>query len=81
MLAISSVSIAQSIEGDWFGKISIDGIELRLSLHVKAADQGFTSTWDSPDQNAMGIPSTTTIFKFPEFSFPTQVQVSNTLER
>jgi len=69
MLAISSVSIAQSIEGDWFGKISIDGIELRLSLHVKAADQGFTSTWDSPDQNAMGIPSTTTIFKFPEFSF------------
>lgn len=66
---LSLNSFAQSIEGDWFGKADIDGIVLRLSIHVKAADQGYTSTWDSPDQGAFGIPSTTTAFNYPEFSF------------
>ena len=69
MLAASTSSFAQSIEGDWYGKANVQGIELRISLHVKSADQGYTSTWDSPDQGAFGIPSTTTTLKFPEFSF------------
>ena len=62
-------SYSQSIEGDWFGKASIQGIELRLTVHVKSAEQGFSSTWDSPDQGAFGIPSTTTTFNFPDFGF------------
>jgi uncharacterized protein len=66
---LSSALAAQSIEGDWYGKASIQGLELRLSLHVKTSDQGYTSTWDSPDQGAFDIPSTTTTFKFPDFSF------------
>lgn len=69
MLTISIPLAGQSIEGDWYGKADIQGIELRLSLHVKATDQGYTSTFDSPDQDAMGIPSTSTNFKFPDFSF------------
>jgi len=69
MLALSIPLAGQSIEGDWYGKANIKGIELRLSLHVKATDQGYTSTWDSPDQGALGIPSTSTNFKFPDFSF------------
>jgi uncharacterized protein len=60
---------SQSIEGDWFGKANIQGIELRLVVHVKSAEQGYTSTWDSPDQGAFGIPSTTTTFSFPSFAF------------
>jgi uncharacterized protein len=64
-----SFSSAQSIEGDWYGKASIQGIELRLSLHVKQEAEGYSSTWDSPDQGAMGIASTTTTFAFPDFSF------------
>lgn len=68
-LMLSLNSFAQSIEGDWFGKADIDGIVIRLSIHVKAADQGYTSTWDSPDQGAFGIPSSTTTFKNPDFSF------------
>jgi len=62
-------SYSQSIAGDWYGKADIQGIELRLTVHVKASDQGFTSTWDSPDQGAFNIPSTTTTFNFPDFSF------------
>lgn len=70
--AISLKSFSQSIEGDWHGIASIQGMELRLSLHVKSAGDGFTSTWDSPDQDAFGIPSTTTTFTYPDFSFSHQ---------
>lgn len=66
---ISSPALTQSIEGDWHGKANIQGLELRLSVHVKLAGQGYTSTWDSPDQNAFNIPSTETTFDFPDFSF------------
>jgi len=69
LLFVLNPSFSQSIEGDWHGKADLDGIILRLSIHVKAADQGYSSTWDSPDQGAMGIPSTTTDFKYPDFSF------------
>lgn len=62
-------SFPQSIEGDWYGKADIDGIILRLSIHIKATDQGYSSTWDSQDQGAFGISSTTTYFKYPDFSF------------
>jgi putative CocE/NonD family hydrolase len=69
MLSFSFVSNAQTILGDWYGKANIQGMELRLSLHVKASGDVYTSTWDSPDQGAFDIPSTTTTFKFPDFSF------------
>jgi putative CocE/NonD family hydrolase len=62
-------SYSQSIEGDWYGKADIQGIVLRVTVHVKAEGQGYTSTWDSPDQGAFGIKSTTTVFKYPNFSF------------
>ena len=68
-LGISAPFKAQSIEGDWYGKASIQGMDLRLTIHVKAADQGFSSTWDSPDQGAFDVASTQTNFKFPDFSF------------
>ena len=69
LLLLTSRSLAQSIVGDWYGKATVQGIELRISVHVKAADQGYSSTWDSPDQGAYGISSTTTSFRFPDFSF------------
>jgi len=65
----TSVLLSQSIEGDWYGKADIQGITLRISVHVKAAGEGYTSTWDSPDQGAFNLPSTTTNFSFPDFSF------------
>lgn len=69
MIFIMFNTYSQSVEGDWYGKAQIQGIELRLAIHVKSADQGYTSTWDSPDQGAFGIASTTTTFSFPDFSF------------
>ena len=69
MLVLSVSAFAQSIEGDWFGKANFQGIELRISVHVKSTDKGYVSTWDSPDQGAFGIPTTTTTFTYPDFSF------------
>ena len=68
-LILSFSSFAQSIEGDWYGVARVQGIELRLSIHVKSTEQGYSSAWDSPDQGAFGISSTTTSFQFPVFSF------------
>jgi putative CocE/NonD family hydrolase len=59
----------QTIEGDWYGKADVGGMVLRISIHVKADGDKFSSTWDSPDQGAFGIPSTTTTFKYPDFTF------------
>jgi uncharacterized protein len=69
LLLIMLNSYSQSIEGDWHGKADIDGLVLRLTVHVKTAGEEYSSTWDSPDQNAFGIASTTTTFKYPDFSF------------
>ena len=69
IFTMPSLLTGQTIEGDWYGKADVGGIMLRLVIHVKSAGDGYTSTWDSPDQNAFGIPSTTTTFKYPDFSF------------
>ncbi len=69
MIFIMCNTYSQSIEGDWYGKANIQGIELRLVIHVLSSDNGYTSTWDSPDQGAFGIASTTTSYAFPDFSF------------
>ncbi|HVN58436.1 MAG TPA: CocE/NonD family hydrolase [Bacteroidales bacterium] len=60
---------SQGIEGDWYGKADLGGVFLRLNIHVKASGETYTSTFDSPDQGVAGIPSTTTTFKYPDFSF------------
>ncbi|HLP73083.1 MAG TPA: CocE/NonD family hydrolase [Bacteroidales bacterium] len=69
ILSFSLHAFSQSIEGDWYGKADIQGMQLRINVHVNKIADGYTSTWDSPDQGAMGIPSTTTTFNYPDFSF------------
>src|SRR5262245_46147629 len=38
--------------GDWRGTLSVGGTQLRIALHL-----GRTSTFDSPDQGANGLPA------------------------
>lgn len=47
---------AATLAGDWAGALDVQGIELRLVLHVIPADGKVTATLDSLDQQAMGIP-------------------------
>jgi len=47
---------AQDITGQWNGVLSVQGVNLRLVLHVNKTGDGYTSTMDSPDQGAKGMP-------------------------
>ena len=52
----------KDIAGQWNGVLSIQGINLRLVFHINKSENGYTSTMDSPDQGASGIPVATTTF-------------------
>jgi pimeloyl-ACP methyl ester carboxylesterase len=61
---LTSFSVsAQDITGQWNGALKIQGNQLRIVFHISKTDTGFTATMDSPDQNAKGIPVTTTTFE------------------
>lgn len=53
----------QDIVGDWNGALKIQNMQLRLVFHINKIDNGFTSTMDSPDQGAKGIPMTKVTFE------------------
>ena len=55
-------SQAQDITGQWNGVLSVQGINLRIVFHINKTGDGYTSTMDSPDQGAAGIPVATTTF-------------------
>lgn len=46
---------AQDYSGDWYGKIAVQGQQLRINFHIVKTGQLYKTTMDSPDQNAFGI--------------------------
>jgi pimeloyl-ACP methyl ester carboxylesterase len=54
---------AQEITGQWNGVLKAPGVQLRIVFHVNKTETGYTSTMDSPDQGAKGIPVTKTSFE------------------
>jgi pimeloyl-ACP methyl ester carboxylesterase len=66
---LSSASFAQDITGQWNGLLKIQSIELRLVLHITKTENGYSSTMDSPDQNAIGIPVNNTTFEKGKLKF------------
>ena len=59
----SLTMFGQEITGQWNGALKIQGTQLRLVFNVTKTDNGISSTMDSPDQGAKGIPTTTTSFE------------------
>jgi pimeloyl-ACP methyl ester carboxylesterase len=54
---ISSSLFAQKIIGDWKGNINANGVELPIVFHFnKNSDGKLDGKWDSPKQNAVGLP-------------------------
>lgn len=61
---LTSLSIfAQDISGKWNGILKVQGTQLRLVFNISKTDKGYSSTMDSPDQGAKGIPVTSTNFE------------------
>jgi fermentation-respiration switch protein FrsA (DUF1100 family) len=59
---LSSV-FGQDITGTWNGILKVQGMQLSLVFHINKTENGFSSTMDSPDQKAFGIPVTTINFE------------------
>jgi pimeloyl-ACP methyl ester carboxylesterase len=53
----------QDITGHWNGVLRVQGTQLRLVFNVTKTGNVVSSTMDSPDQGARGIPTTTTSFE------------------
>lgn len=53
---------SQDISGTWNGKLSLPTGSLTICFNLQQTAQGYTSTCDSPDQGAKGIPTESTLF-------------------
>ena len=61
---LTSLSIyAQNISGKWNGILKVQGTQLKLVFNITKTDKGYSSTMDSPDQGAKGIPVTSTSYE------------------
>jgi len=63
--AITMVAaFGQDITGQWVGVLKIQaGMQLHVVFNITKSDKGYTTTMDSPDQGAKGIPVTGTTFE------------------
>jgi uncharacterized protein len=66
---MTSFLYAQDLTGEWSGSLQIQGTTLKVILHVSKVDGKYTTTLDSPDQNANGIKVTTTTYEQPIATF------------
>jgi len=57
------IASAQDISGTWKGALKVQGMELPLAFNISETNGVFTTTMDSPQQNAFGIPIDETTFK------------------
>jgi hypothetical protein len=48
------------IDGVWQGTLHVGAVSLRAVFHITSSPTGLTSTFDSPDQGATGLPTTST---------------------
>jgi len=60
---ISISLFGQEPTGVWSGVLKLPGKELRIAFTITEKDGVYTSTMDSPDQGAKGIPVTKTTYK------------------
>src|SRR6185312_13212172 len=57
LIFMASSLFAQNITGNWQGNIDIKGAQLPIVFHFTKDDSGnITGKWDSPKQNANGLP-------------------------
>ncbi len=58
-LLFSHASLAQGVEGDWYGLITVNDVDLSVVFHIKKdKEKGeYVTTVDSPDQSVFDIPT------------------------
>jgi uncharacterized protein len=57
LILMATSLFAQNLTGNWQGNIDINGAQLPILFHFSKDDSGnITGKWDSPKQNANGLP-------------------------
>ena len=63
MFAVLAANIsAQEITGSWSGQLNIQGTKLGIVFHIEKTDTVYVTKMDSPNQGALGLPTTSTTF-------------------
>lgn len=62
-ILIANIVFGQDITGQWNGILKVQGTQLRIVFNISKTDTGLSSTMDSPDQGAKGIPVSSTSFE------------------
>lgn len=62
-ILIANLVFGQNITGQWNGILKVQGTQLRIVFNISKTESGFSSTMDSPDQHAKGIPVSSTSFE------------------
>jgi len=57
------LAFGQDITGEWNGALKVQGIQLRLVMHITKTDSVYSATMDSPDQGAKDIPMSKVSFE------------------
>ncbi|MBN2416014.1 hypothetical protein JXO52_09240 [bacterium] len=64
LLPVLVYSFGFTIAGDWQGYLEVQGTKLSIVFHITQNEDGtYTSTMDSPDQNAFDLPVAKTTLK------------------
>jgi uncharacterized protein len=63
LMMSATILFAQDITGQWNGLLDVRGTQLRIVFNITKSGEVYSSTMDSPDQKAFGIPVATTSFK------------------
>lgn len=57
ILGIATAGFSQNLSGSWEGNINVNGMQLPIVFHFTKNPSGnITGKWDSPKQNAKGLP-------------------------
>ena len=60
---LTAAAFGQDITGQWNGVLKVNATQLHVVFNISKSDKGYSSTMDSPDKSANGIPVTSTAFE------------------
>ena len=69
LLLMSFTLPTVELTGQWNGTLNVQGTQIRIVFHVDKKDGQYVTLFDSPDQNAYGLPVATTTFNSPDVKF------------
>lgn len=69
IIYMSSSISGQSLAGDWYSLLEIEGLKLTFNISVQETEDGYTGTFTVPEQGAIGVPLTEFKVEGSEVSF------------